>query len=93
MARPAGQGSGRVTVLVDESVEQVDAFDAPDLCHARRRRHALNRGRYVEAYAAVWAARVVVRHVLGKNLLQVAPVPDQYPDGYRSVGAGVRYCR
>src|SRR4051794_2333964 len=76
MAQPGCRApSGRAAVLVDKPAEDIDPFDPSNLVQAGRRRFA-DHGGHAEADAGGRAAGVVVRHVLGHDLLQVTPVPD-----------------
>jgi hypothetical protein len=80
-----GVRSGRVAVLVDKSTQDVDAVDPPNLGQAGRCRLTVGGG-YAKVNAPMGAGGVVVLHVDGEHLLQVAPVPDQQP--VQALGSG-----
>jgi hypothetical protein len=67
-----------VAIFVDESVEHVDPFDAPDIVNAGGCRRRRGDG-HVEVDAAVRACGVVVRDVLGQDVFEVAAVAGEYP--------------
>ena len=67
--------SGCSAVVVDQSTEDVDAFDPIAQLYGRRgRRHG-----DAEPEAAVGSAGVVMPQVLGEHVLQMRPAPDQCP--------------
>src|SRR4029453_13188669 len=84
-------GSGGAAVLVNESAQNVQAFDVAvgvDL---------VAWDRHVEVDASVGAGRVVVRQVRGEDPVQVAVVADQDPvqafgpnGAHPTFGVGVR---
>src|SRR6266536_3092463 len=99
--RSPGVGAwvSRVAVLVDESVEDINALDAAGSVGANA--GEVDRGSgHVKVDAAVWAGGVVVVDVCGQDPLEVASVEDQDPvqalgpDGaYPALRVGVGFRR
>jgi hypothetical protein len=89
--------SGRVAVLVHKSTKDVDAVDPPNLGQAGRCRLTLCGG-HAQINAPMGAGSVVMLHIDGQHLLEVAPVPDQQlvqalgPQAERRVGTVRREC-
>jgi hypothetical protein len=70
--------SGGVAILVDESTQDVDAINSPNLGQAGQCRLTVCGG-YAQIDAAMGAGGVVVLHIDGEHLVELPPVPDQHP--------------
>src|SRR3954464_4337512 len=63
---------------MEKSTQNVNAVDPPNLCQAGRGRLTVGEGD-AKVDAPMGTGGVVVLHVDGEHLLEVAPVPDQQP--------------
>ena len=70
--------SGCSSVLVNQTAEHVEAFDA--IIDRERGHHRRGSGcRDIEADTAMWTAAVVVLEVTGEDPPQMLTIPDQRP--------------
>src|SRR3954467_2824147 len=63
---------------MEKSTQNVNAVDPPNLCQAGRGRLTVGEG-HAKVDAPMGPGGVVMLHVDGEHLLEVAPVPDQQP--------------